>query len=163
MKRNTAPLLLFLPDSLCVCPGSHRETPGGQNQILHVQLIGMKKSAKLSLLAGGFLLVMVSSCEPDNVPPVAYAGPDLGSSVAYGSVDLKGSAFDADGTVVSYRWTKLSGPASYTLVQPASAVSRVNDLVEGAYVFQLTVTDDDGLTDTDDVLVTVYVPGPWDY
>jgi hypothetical protein len=123
----------------------------------------MKNNLVVSLIPAVTFLLLISACEPDSLPPVANAGPDMETSTASNTADLKGSAVDIDGTIVSYQWSKLSGPASYKLVQAASAATKVNDLVEGVYVFQLTVTDDDGLTDTDETAVTVYVPGPWDY
>ena len=38
-------------------------------------------------------------------------------------ITLAGSGTDADGTVVSYLWTKISGPTSYSIVNAASPVT----------------------------------------
>ena len=45
-----------------------------------------------------------------NQPPVANAGPDQ-TVTAGESVTLAGSGTDVDGTIVSYAWTQVSGPA----------------------------------------------------
>jgi hypothetical protein len=125
----------------------------------------MKKSACTSFLAGGALLLVLSSCEPDNLGPVANAGPDLVVVPPDNMAELKGSATDPDGTVVRYEWTMVSGPAASTLVQPSAAATWVEGLVEGTYVFELRVTDNDDLSDTDRVTVWVGDPcyGCWDY
>jgi hypothetical protein len=123
----------------------------------------MKKSFFTSLLTGSVLLLVVSACERDHMAPQVFAGPDQNLPSGQSSTELRGSAVDVDGIIVHYEWTKVSGPASYTLRYPTSRGTMVDDLAEGRYVFQLRATDNDGLTGTDEVLVTVYVPGPWDY
>jgi gliding motility-associated-like protein len=71
------------------------------------------------------------------------------------SVELRGSASDADGTVVAYRWTQQSGPGNSTLGGQHTATLGASDLGEGVYVFRLTVSDDDGDSAFDEVQVTV--------
>ena len=44
-----------------------------------------------------------------NIPPVANAGSDQTITLPTNTALLNGSAADADGTVVSYLWTKISG------------------------------------------------------
>ncbi|UCG71105.1 MAG: PKD domain-containing protein [Thermoplasmata archaeon] len=94
-----------------------------------------------------------------NQPPVADAGEDIIIEVnplipsAFFALNGSGS-YDPDGTIVDYHWDfgdgtngsgeivfhGYSGPGNYTVV--------------------LTVTDDDGATDTDSILVIVLV-APW--
>jgi hypothetical protein len=95
-----------------------------------------------------------------NRPPVANAGPDLSIILPVDSVELRGSGTDADRIIVSYRWTKLGGPAQYTLADSTAAVTKVQGLVQGVYVFGLKVTDDGGLSDHDAVMVTVSATCP---
>ncbi|ELR73352.1 PKD domain containing protein [Fulvivirga imtechensis AK7] len=90
-----------------------------------------------------------------NQAPVAQAGSDILLILPTNSTNIIGSASDPDGTIVSYVWTQLSGPSTATLAGSGSATLSVSDLVEGAYTFNLTVTDDDGATDEDNVVVTV--------
>jgi hypothetical protein len=91
-----------------------------------------------------------------NQPPVARGGDDIAIRLPVSKVVLDGSASsDADGFIASYRWSKVSGPAKYSIVRSDNAVTEINSLTEGVYTFRLTVTDDKGLAHTDDVTVTV--------
>lgn len=88
---------------------------------------------------------------PNNVAPTANAGSDQ-SVVAGNTVTLTGSGSDSDGTIVSYAWTQASGP---TVTLSGSGASRTfTPAVPGSYVFSLLVTDDDGSTGSDSVMVT---------
>src|SRR5205823_3883589 len=71
------------------------------------------------------------------------------------SVVLSGSGADPDGAIASYQWTKISGPAQYTIVSPTLAQTTVNNLAAGVYSFELAVTDNKGATAKDTVIVTV--------
>lgn len=94
--------------------------------------------------------------EPGNVPPVANAGTDQTIELPTSQVTVNGSgSTDSDGTISTYAWTKISGPATYTITSPSSVSTTITGLVEGTYVFRLTVTDNDGGTDTDDITITV--------
>ena len=65
------------------------------------------------------------------------------------TVILNGSgSSDADGTISSYQWTEGS-----TLLGSGASISL--DLLVGTYTITLTVTDNDGLTATDQVTITV--------
>ena len=90
-----------------------------------------------------------------NIPPVANAGADQTVTLPVNTVTLNGSGTDADGTIASYQWTKISGPSTFTIVSPSQAQTAVNNLVQGTYQFQLTVTDNQGATATDTVVITV--------
>lgn len=85
-------------------------------------------------------------------PPVANAGNDItvgvGSTVTFDASDSK----DFDGTIVSYKWKGDIGVL--TGVNPTS--QPFNSF--GKYPITLTVTDNDGLQDTDTVVVTVDAP-----
>ena len=77
------------------------------------------------------------------------------SQLPTSSVSLSGSGTDADGTISSYSWTKISGPSAGTINSAATAASTVTSLVQGVYKFQLKVTDNGGATASDTVQVTV--------
>jgi hypothetical protein len=88
-----------------------------------------------------------------NEPPVANAGPDQTLSDDDGSGDepvtLDGtSSTDPDGTIVSYEWRE--GTAAL-----ATGPTAVVPLGTGTHSITLTVTDDQGGTATDGVIVTV--------
>ncbi|SPD71778.1 hypothetical protein PITCH_A1020023 [uncultured Desulfobacterium sp.] len=93
-----------------------------------------------------------------NIPPVANAGPDQ-SAVKANVTTLDGSgSSDVDNNITSYRWTQLSG-APVTLsdssaIKPTFTVPDVG-LNGDSLVFQLTVTDNGGLENSDTCTVNV--------
>ena len=90
-----------------------------------------------------------------NIPPVANVEGDRVIDLPKNSVVLPGSGTDADGSVVAYSWTQISGPSAATLVNPNSARAGAGDLVAGIYQFQLKVTDDKGATGSAILKITV--------
>ena len=91
-----------------------------------------------------------------NVPPVAKAGADQTITLPTNSVTLNGSAStDADGSISSYAWSKVSGPATFSIAKPTAVSTSVTNLVEGIYTFRLTVKDNAGASATNDVVITV--------
>ncbi len=105
--------------------------------------------------ANGVDTVQVTVDPAANLAPVANAGPDQKITLPDNIVSLAGSGGDADGTVVSYLWTKISGPSSYNIVNVSSPVTDISGLGQGVYLFQLEVADNDGSTSRDTILVTV--------
>lgn len=90
--------------------------------------------------------------------PTANAGPDQQVALPIDSATLSGTATDLDGTIVAYHWAQVSGPALATIADPAAAMTSAGDFYEGTYVFELTVTDNDGLTGSDQVAIMVTNP-----
>ncbi|MDY6903918.1 MAG: PKD domain-containing protein [Thermodesulfobacteriota bacterium] len=94
----------------------------------------------------------------ENVPPHADAGPD--QTVDEGeTVSLDGSgSYDLDDGVASYVWNQITGSSvtlsDVTAAGPAFTAPEVDAQGE-TLVFQLTVTDSNGLQDTDTVIVNV--------
>lgn len=108
-----------------------------------------------------------------NQPPVANAGPDQLIRLPLNASLLNGSAsFDPDGTPLSYIWTKISGPSSYSLANLNSAQTMVTGLTDGVYWFSLKVTDANGsysvdmvtvIVDTNDPGIFNFYNVPWTY
>ncbi len=90
-----------------------------------------------------------------NIPPVANAGNDQTITLPVSTVTLTGTATDADGSVTSVQWRKITGPSAFTIVSPGQLQTVINGLVAGTYSFELTATDNIGATAKDTVNVTV--------
>ncbi len=96
----------------------------------------------------------------ENQPPVADAGPDQEAQKG-DTVTLDGSvSSDTDGVLTSYLWNQTSG-ALVTLSDVTSDLPMfvvpdigVNDI---PLIFELTVTDDDGLKNTDSITVNIMI------
>lgn len=123
----------------------------------NTQLILWWQSASLKLEA-----VPQSQLYPElpnttpNQPPVANAGTDILIHQPTTATILNGLlSSDADGTISTYAWTKISGPSSFSITSPNSSNTPVTNLVAGTYVFRLTVTDNNGASTSDDVTVVV--------
>lgn len=98
---------------------------------------------------------------PPNQPPVANAGNNSIITLPANSTTLNGNgSTDTDGTITNYAWTRVTGPASYVFSNANGSITGISGLVQGTYVFRLTVRDDDGATATDDVTVTVNPAAP---
>ncbi len=92
---------------------------------------------------------------PPNDPPTANAGANQTITLPDNSVNLQGQGNDADGTIDSYLWEQESGPNTANLGAPTEESTSATGLVEGIYIFSLTVTDNDGETNSDNVQITV--------
>jgi hypothetical protein len=93
-----------------------------------------------------------------NLPPTADAGPDHNISEGQ-TATLDGSnSDDPDDGVATYLWTQTGG-VPVTLSNPATVKPTFTapdvGAGGGALTFQLTVTDNDGLQDTDTCIVNV--------
>ncbi len=97
--------------------------------------------------------VVVNSGSTANQAPTVYAGADKtvdeGTNVVMGA-----TANDVDGWIAQYAWTKISGPAVTLQDQNKLNMTMVTPQA-GTYEFQLKVTDDDGATAQDRVVITV--------
>ena len=80
----------------------------------------------------------------------ADAGTDITLVLPTNSTILKGSA---SGTITQYSWQKISGPAQFTITDPSSPSTSINNLSVGVYTFQFKVINSTG----DSALATVNV------
>ncbi|MDP9229600.1 MAG: DNRLRE domain-containing protein [Bacteroidota bacterium] len=119
----------------------------------------MPKIKPIHLFLVGFLLLLLS-CQknepiPPNKVPVVNAGLPQTTTLPADSVFLIGSAADADGQIVSYFWSQLSGPAFSLIVNPGSSSTKIKGLKQGTYIFQLMANDNGGSIGVDTVAVLV--------
>jgi len=105
---------------------------------------------------------LVAMRDSSFIPPVANAGAPQFEYEGT-PVTLNGTASsDADGKELYYRWTRLTGPTVFLdnafSPTPTFTVSDVPS--DSEIVMQLTVTDEDGLSSTDTVTITVLDAAP---
>jgi hypothetical protein len=96
--------------------------------------------------------VSVVVASSTNKLPVVSAGSDHYITIA--SQTIVGSAYDPDGTIASYKWTKISGP-SCPMSNTTTLKLWLSSLPKGTYYFRLTVTDNKGGTKYDDMKLVV--------
>lgn len=104
--------------------------------------------------------VLPAPYSPVPNPPVADAGDDIAITLPTNSVTLTGIGThpDSNSRIITYQWSRISGPTQYTLVDPSRSQTQITSLVEGVYAFKLTVIDNNGLTAEDYMSVTVLAP-----
>jgi hypothetical protein len=89
-----------------------------------------------------------------NTPPVAEAGSDSLVSTSQITLDGSGSHDDSSGSIVTYLWTQTDGPSA-TITNSNQSITTATLTSDGIYKFELTVTDNNGATDTDAVEITL--------
>ncbi|HSN62108.1 MAG TPA: PKD domain-containing protein, partial [Ferruginibacter sp.] len=94
-----------------------------------------------------------------NIPPTANAGNDSSITLPGNSILLSVIASDADGSITSYSWRQYSGVLVGNIAYANTSQASITFISQGNYGFEITVTDNNGATDKDSVLVIVY-PDP---
>lgn len=127
----------------------------------------MKKIFILALSLLVAFIALLPSCKKEyscencigNKPPIARAGTDQIINLPLDSTSLDGSSStDPDGTISSFSWRKITGPVSVNIVSLSTASTKINNLTAGIYQFELTVTDNGGLSGKDTMQVSVINP-----
>lgn len=134
-------------------------------------------SAGLAYVSAGFLIRVIDVTVPSapsvvgtldiqaggagNIAPIANAGPSQAVPSRARGVRLNGrNSRDVDGTIASYSWTQISGPnvrlKRANTARPKFRAPKVRRLPVARLTFRLTVTDNEGATASDDVVVTVF-------
>jgi len=94
-------------------------------------------------------------------PLLANAGPNQTITLPVSSVTLDGSqSLDPGGTITSYGWTQLSGPSTATISNNAAVSTTASGMIQGTYIFRLTVKDNLGATATASDTIWVNPPAP---
>ena len=93
-----------------------------------------------------------------NQSPTANAGSDINQVIQPSPITLDGSASsDPENGALDFQWQVSEQPpdSDVELSSPTEAITEFQPTVTGEYVFELTVTDPDGLSSTDSVTVTL--------
>ncbi len=129
-----------------------------KNLVIGTYQFELKISDNSGLSSKDTMQVIVNDPSQPNRPPVANAGADQTITLPTNTVTINGNgSIDPDNNITGYAWTKISGPASFNITNSNTAQTQVTNLVQGAYQFELKVTDARGLFSKDTVMVTVNI------
>jgi len=92
---------------------------------------------------------------PPPPPPTVSAGTSITITLPTNLITLFGNATSNGGFISSVQWTIISGPNTPSFANASSLSTNVTGLVQGSYVFRLTVTDNHKQSTSSDVSVTV--------
>ncbi|XP_052086040.1 dyslexia-associated protein KIAA0319-like protein isoform X6 [Mytilus californianus] len=102
-----------------------------------------------------YVNVTVLKAARQNTPPVAVIKPMNQEVKLPNSAILDGSDSKDDDKIVKYHWEEKSGPLQGQHLQDDTAMLTLKDLAPGVYMFELTVTDSDGASNSTVANVTV--------
>ncbi|HEU5164245.1 MAG TPA: hypothetical protein VFU29_01825 [Chitinophagaceae bacterium] len=143
------------PSSLNIANTSTAKT-AVTNLVVGIYQFELKVTDNGDLSAKDTMLVAVNNLSPSNRPPDANAGPDQTITLPSSGLTIDGSgSTDQDNNIISYLWTKVSGPLSFNIANPSLKQTQVTNLVEGVYQFELKVRDAGGLFAKDTMQVNV--------
>ncbi len=97
--------------------------------------------------------ITVTQASPE---AIAHAAPEEGNAPL--TVNFRGSGLDPDGTITLHEWD-FESDGTYDFSSATAGETTYTYSSPGTYTAILRVTDNDGLTDTDAVTITVYVTG----
>lgn len=129
-------------------------TPGGSHKVTSFgHWISLSQGGHRS--ADWTVNVVVEIVRPNPRSPTArIVGPSTASENVQVSYDGS-TSLDPDGTIEEYRWTMQHSNGFDTLFSP---VIQYDWSVSGTYLVTLAVTDNDGLTASTNLVVTVFPP-----
>ena len=111
------------------------------------------------LTAYGSMTVIVNP-DPSPTPPTVSAGKGEEVVLPTSSVTVVGTAAGTNGATISVvYWEFISGPAYVKFSNEWGLTTTISQLVAGTYVFELSVTDNHGLTSVSSVTVVVKPAG----
>ena len=133
-------------------------TGGWQNWKTLVQKVNLTKGKHILQVyapTGGFNMNWINISDKTNTAPTINAGVDQEITLPETSVDLLAIGADSEENQLKYKWSKLSGPAEYTLSDATSAAPSLTGLKAGKYIFKVVVSD--GLEAVSDQLTIVVI------
>lgn len=101
--------------------------------------------------------VRVIQTAPANQAPSASAGADR-SAESGQLVSIQGSGSDADGQISQWRWRQVSGPTVSLQNANSQTVRFIAPAQTGTVSLELTVTDNQGASDSDRVNIRISTP-----
>lgn len=122
------------------------------NAVEGTHLITARATDNLGATASDEVEIFVNV--PNNAP-TANAGEDVDIQLPVNSLTIQGSGTDTDGVITTYSWTQISGPDEPVFTQDSFGQLNLGKLIEGVYIFELTVTDNGNSSAKDQVTIDV--------
>lgn len=94
---------------------------------------------------------------PSSAPTISMSADQTNVTVEHTNISAVGTPYTGH-AITSYHWVKVSGPSGGAITSQNSASTSVTGLTTGTYQYQCTVTQDDGLTASGTVNITVSIP-----
>lgn len=139
-----------------VTDGSIINTPNTANTTVSSLTVATHKFQIAAYDNNGLADSKITTVTVTAITPTANAGADQTITLPTSSVTLDGSG--STGSIGTYSWTRVSGPNTPTITTPSSYTTTVTGLVQGTYVFELSVNSGES-TDQMTVIVNPEVPG----
>lgn len=132
--------------------GSNSLTPTFLGLVNGIYTFNLKVIDNLGLSSSSTMNVTVNA----TATPTVSAGSNQTVVLPTNSVSLTGTANGNNGAIINtVSWSQLSGPSSALFGTPASLSTIATNLVQGTYVFQLFVTDNNNNSNSSTVTITV--------
>jgi hypothetical protein len=93
--------------------------------------------------------------QPVNSLPVVNVGGDISIYLPENTVNLAGTVTDTDGFIIQQQWVVISGPSSYIMSGGNTTHATISSLQQGNYKVMLSVTDNNGGTASDTLIISV--------
>jgi len=90
---------------------------------------------------------------------ICQAGNDTTLLASPNAFILPGFASSPNGAIVSYLWEQIAGNQA-SLTDTNTATLQINGLSEGVYTFRLTATDEQGISASDEITLTILPATP---
>jgi hypothetical protein len=125
----------------------------GGSTLYVFQLTGTSKNGAVSTGLDSVIYV-------PNQSPIAVTGPPIIDSTSTTAVLSGSNSTDPEGLPLIYSWGQTSGPNSAVISTPTMANPIASGLINGVYIFQLSVKDSGGLISSASQIVTVNIAAP---
>ncbi len=122
------------------------------NFVVGVFTFSLTVTDNLGAVAKDTVIVTVNPAA--NKTPSVNAGGTVVITLPIDFYQANAIASDTDGTIIAYAWTQVSG-GSYTISNASIPKPLFSNLLQGTYVFKLTVTDNVGASNSDNLIIIV--------